>query len=102
MRKRKERRLSPLLSSLKRIGLGSLVFIDFWESRHEGAKPAGGIWGPQSCFFMWSAPCLCCLWDSRARLFMWAIILFGGYHVQIISMPKMSLFMVKGTEDPVV
>lgn len=38
----------------------------------------------------------------KSKVFMWAIILFGDHHVQIISMPKMSLFMVKGTEDPVV
>lgn len=40
--------------------------------------------------------------ELKSEVFMWVIILFGGHHVQIISMPKMSLFMVKGTEDPVV
>lgn len=36
----------------------------------------------------------------KSKGFMWAIILFGGHHVQIITVPKMPLFMVKGMEDP--
>lgn len=36
----------------------------------------------------------------KSKGFMWAIILFGGHHVQVVTVPKMPLFVVKGMEDP--
>lgn len=45
-------------------------------------------------------PMLVLLMGIKSMVFLWAIILFGGHHVQIITVPKMPLFMVKGMEDP--
>lgn len=36
----------------------------------------------------------------KSKVFMWAIILFGGHHVQIITVPKMPLCVMKEMEDP--
>lgn len=83
-----------------RIGLGSLIFLDFWEGRGEGVRSAGGVWGPQSCFFRQKVPQAYGTCGASRVRFLFEPFYLKATICRLLPCPRCLCLWCKGMEDP--